>query len=145
MFPRKWPKSMWNKLPEVVIMMLSLCLSPIPCVQSIMVCSCRCLYLSGIHAMNLVSPECRWPLSNQHRSVQMCQWLPLTFQGQPLQTRWKKKNISSDIFIYCLRAFIIATPTHSLFLVLLDPLIEFLSFPHPRYLYACIFTINAIQ
>ena len=31
-FPRKCPKSMWNRLPDVVTMMLSLCLSPIPCV-----------------------------------------------------------------------------------------------------------------
>ncbi len=67
------------------------------------------------------------------------------FSGSTSPNSLEEKNISSDIFIYCLRAFIIATPTHSLFLVLLDPLIEFLSFPHPRYLYACIFTINAIQ
>ena len=33
MCPRKWPKSMWKRFPEVVTMMLSLCLSPIPYVD----------------------------------------------------------------------------------------------------------------
>ena len=29
-FPKKWPKSMWNKWPDSVTMMLSECRSPIP-------------------------------------------------------------------------------------------------------------------
>ncbi len=33
MFPRKCPKSMWKRFPDVVTMMLSLCRSPIPLIK----------------------------------------------------------------------------------------------------------------
>ena len=72
--PRKWPKSMWNRLPDLVTMTLSLWRSPIPCDQNEIIIwlsyDCYMTYYCK-HAV----PECRWQRSIQHRTAWISQQL----------------------------------------------------------------------
>ena len=92
MFPRKWPKSMWKRFPEVVTMMLSLWRSPMPC---------RRRREEGKYYINVLArylymcsnlPAHRWPQSSQHRTEQRCPRLQPTCQNQPHHTHWMRKQ-----------------------------------------------------